>query len=87
MVGSLICASTAVPVRSWGCGNIAAITGAPGNDIEHSEPTNYGNSGSGMYDGHGRLIGIVTECYTDRTGCSDRGGRATSVGDKEWLRP
>jgi S1-C subfamily serine protease len=86
-VGGLICASTALPVRSWGCGNIAAITGAPGNGIEHTRATNYGNSGSGMYDGHGRLIGIVTECYTNKTGCDDTGGRATSVGDKGWLRP
>jgi hypothetical protein len=84
--GSLICASTSLPERTWGCGNISALSGASGNDIDHTEPTDYGNSGAGMYDGGGRLIGIVTQCYTDSEGCSDRGGRATSVGGKEWLR-
>lgn len=46
----------------------------------------HGNSGSGMYDSRGRLVGIVVSTLTCQTGVYCL-GRAVSLAGREWLVP
>jgi S1-C subfamily serine protease len=62
--GARICMEHATPARGRTCGAITAhavlLVGFRVVDILHTAPTEPGNSGSGLYDDRGRLIGIVT---------------------------
>ena len=58
--GAVICAESAVPMRSRKCGNVLHKDKRPGADLEHNAITIPGNSGSGVFDTRGRLVGIVT---------------------------
>jgi S1-C subfamily serine protease len=86
--GDVICGSTAFPEPSWSCGEVVDLEGSERNNVDHKAPTEHGNSGSGMYDSQGRLVAIMTQCYTVADGvCGNQGGRATSLSGKGWLRP
>lgn len=67
-VGATVCAATAIPARAWSCGSVVSHERPADSDVRHTAPTLPGNSGSGVYDGAGRLVGIVTALRTDGSG-------------------
>lgn len=71
-VGDTICFQPRLPNDSRGCGVVTRVSDRP-NGIEHDALSRGGNSGSGVYDRRGRLVGIVTR----RVG--DEGGQATPI--------
>lgn len=58
-LGERVCSSTAHPMRLIRCGEAQTRVEPPG-DLMHTMLVEPGNSGSGVYDTQGRLIGIVT---------------------------
>lgn len=58
-VGRQVCAETAVPKRGRTCGTVTT-TGIGDSDIAFTADVTFGNSGSGVYDANGFLVGIVT---------------------------
>ncbi len=63
-VGDRVCLATARPERARPCGNVTAYDTLPG-DVRHTARTVPGNSGSGVYDRAGLLVGIVTHACRD----------------------
>lgn len=82
-LGEQVCVASAVPYRAWRCGLVEDLDDAPG-DIDHTGIVEPGNSGSGVYDDRGRLVGITTHFRTCMNGqiC---GGSATSLGSRRWI--
>lgn len=79
LVGDTVCIATAHPQRQLSCGVVYAIssfkTTTNGTvDVWHSARTIPGNSGAGVYNRRGQLVGLATNTTTD-----DSGGLATSV--------
>lgn len=68
------------------CGAVRAVEPGRGG-IAHSAVTIKGDSGSGLYDGRGRLVGIVVTCDVETTGgpCSATGGGATPLWPRTWI--
>jgi S1-C subfamily serine protease len=64
-----VCIFSAVPERRVTCGVIRTVKGT---EIDHAADTRYGNSGSGLYDAHGRLVGIVTTRWQHQPGGTAR---------------
>ncbi len=58
-LGDEVCISTAVPERTWQCGKVTKYGDPPGN-MRHTIPVQRGNSGSGLYNSAGQLVGIIT---------------------------
>lgn len=58
-----VCSATAVPERAFNCGLMDRDTDSDSDDVKFSAIVKHGNSGSGLYDQHGHLIGIVTGGY------------------------
>lgn len=54
-----VCMATGMPKRGWNCGPMIETRGI-NRVILHAASTTMGNSGSGLYDGDGNLVGIVT---------------------------
>lgn len=78
MLGDTVCAAVAVPWRGHKCGEVQPDSTAPG-DIKFIIVVEPGNSGSGVYNARGELIGIVTHrffCSQSRQTC---GGKAASL--------
>lgn len=76
--GARVCMESAQPARHRVCGLSMMRIHAEGQEIKFSFQPIPGNSGSGLYDSRGRLIGIVTH----------RGqafGLATSLSPRRWL--
>lgn len=93
--GDIVCAADAFPERTWACG---VVRGVVDGKIIHTATTVHGNSGSGLYDVHGVLVGIVVECHTPsldellestRKGlpadCKRNGGNASALAPIEWM--
>jgi S1-C subfamily serine protease len=59
-----VCVATARPERARPCGMITGYDTLPG-DVRHTARTVKGNSGSGVYDLKGRLVGIATHACRD----------------------
>lgn len=60
-LGELVCSESAIPTRARKCGTVTGLAENPNNgDIKFTNDVEGGNSGSGLYDTRGRLIGIVT---------------------------
>lgn len=77
--GEGVCVATASPSRGWSCGAVAQkFPNATGDDVETQALIVPGNSGSGVYDSAGRLVGIVTKYVKDGDG-NLAGGYFTSI--------
>lgn len=86
--GSIVCRVSAAPQLERVCGTVVGrapypTTVNPGTrDIQHDIATAPGNSGSGLYDDAGHLVGIITDALTCRaaTACAPApAGLASSV--------
>lgn len=66
--GSTICYEASVPTRARKCGRVLMLRSEGGADLLHSADTESGNSGSGVFDSRGALIGVVTTRNGDSTG-------------------
>jgi len=87
-VGDLVCSESGIPLRARKCEYVTAVRGDPSDkDISYKAFVVQGNSGSGLFDSQGRLIGIITRCLSNFGKCSG-GGRAASLDShREWLAP
>lgn len=77
--GNAVCVAAARPARTRTCGAVFKVDLAhPDRSIGHYADTIPGNSGSGVYDARGRLVGIATRCNS--VGCSPpNGGHASAL--------
>ena len=83
-IGQVICAESAIPTRARKCGRVKWLAPDPAqNDVRHDLHVVGGNSGSGVYDQQGNLVGIVTLRRTDRPG----GAAASLWAHRELLMP
>lgn len=74
-VGATVCSESARPTRARKCGKVTeSLSVANSRDLGLSLHVEGGNSGSGLYDSEGRLVGIVT-----RRLAPGPGGRAASL--------
>jgi hypothetical protein len=86
--GSDACAVTGWPFADWKCGRVVATESGRGMDIRLEIPIERGNSGSGLFDMHGHLIGIVTRCGGGGyNGCDGATGRASSITASPQVMP
>lgn len=77
--GDAVCVSIGVPKRDVRCGVVdERFTTAEGHDLYLNIPAEQGNSGSGVYDRRGRVVGIITQRRQMANGQAV-GGIATSV--------
>lgn len=58
--GSTVCIVAEIPTTTRQCGTVLGIRGQGGANVAHTARVVPGNSGSGVYDMNGRLVGIVT---------------------------
>ena len=76
--GDTVCLSPAYPRRDRKCGEVYFERGdGPNNRIRFSAKVEPGNSGSGLYDSDGRLVGIVTQYEYGKFGIT--GGAASPL--------
>ena len=60
-LGDVVCSESAIPTRARKCGPIIAVEDEPSKqELRWRANIVGGNSGSGLYDTEGRLIGVVT---------------------------
>lgn len=69
-VGDVVCLSSAVPARERSCGVVTAVRSD--GDIYHTARVLPGNSGSGLYDAKGALVGVVTHTLPSGGGIAIR---------------
>ena len=85
--GETVCESSAAPRPTYRCGLVQApALGTEDGDIRLDLFIEHGNSGSGLYDSKGRLVGVVvlvSVCQGDFQ-CQ---GRASSLASRKWLVP
>ena len=81
--GEPVCVAAANPYVARRCGYVEYRADEP-HGIRHSVIVEPGNSGAGLYDCDGRLVGIVTKLYTCGNGqiC---GGMATPLSTRGWV--
>lgn len=86
-VGDDVCLSAGVPKREHPCGIITGYRDPTNSDtkgdVETSATIEPGNSGSGVYDGAGRLVGIVT--YFRAIAGVPLGGGFTALEARAWV--
>lgn len=84
-VGQRVCIVTAAPNRDRRCGEVEdVIRKRAAHDIAISTPVEPGNSGAGVYDQQGRLVGIVTQRRALENGQSV-GGLMSGLGGREFV--
>jgi S1-C subfamily serine protease len=66
-VGAVVCIETAEPTRAANCGPVAEVLPGKGG-IHVNAIIGHGNSGSGVYDTQGRLVGIAVNMTGDYAG-------------------
>jgi S1-C subfamily serine protease len=79
MFGDRICSMTAYPMWLYRCGEAQKAATPPG-DRMHTIVVEGGNSGSGVYDMRGRLVGIITHRFSCSNGQYCGGKLATLEG-------
>jgi S1-C subfamily serine protease len=81
-IGDKVCEASAVPRWTYRCGTAQDSDGY----IRMEMRTEHGNSGSGLYDAQGRLIGIVVQLWVCEANefC---GGKAAPIQDLRYLVP
>lgn len=84
--GMQICARHGMPEFGEDCGVVTSVDAQrPDADIIHTAHTEHGNSGGGVYDGTGHLVGIVTQLIMCLPGLPlSCGGRASSLEGVLW---
>lgn len=83
-VGDLLCVAAGAPAgRTRRCGPVEGFEPEPG-DIVHAVVTEPGNSGAGVYDARGRLVGILSH-YRMCVNGQLCGGKATSLAGRAWV--
>ncbi len=82
-LGTRVCESSMIPRPTYRCGTVQIPTD---EHIKFEMRTEHGNSGSGLYDSSGRLVGIVVRLWLCEAGemC---GGYAIPLSGREWLLP
>lgn len=82
--GEEVCSATASPARARQCGAVVDVAVDFGVAFRDTGESISGNSGSGVYDRGGRLVGIVTHSYAAVAG----GGRrcVTVARFADWIR-
>ena len=66
-VGEKLCSAPVVPSRGRSCGEVTSV-GDGDSEIIFTGKVEPGNSGSGMYNSRGHLVGIVTRRFLDSDG-------------------
>ncbi len=71
--GDRVCAATAWPAAVWSCGNVLTVTrvlcrSGFCSDLRLEVPIRPGNSGGGLFDAAGALIGLITGNTPDAPG-------------------
>lgn len=82
--GTVVCAMVASPEPGVRCGHVVKAMPGKGG-IEHTVPTQKGNSGGGLYDTQGNLVGVIVTCNLTDGKCDGSGGGATAVGGMRWI--
>lgn len=77
LLGTTVCSTSAWPSLTRKCGEVLPYTKAKGGDLRMFIVVEPGNSGSGLYDEDGRLIGIVTARITGVNNQTMEGRAAT----------
>lgn len=67
VVNDTICVAVAMPSRQLNCGVIEAVGDSTKGDIRSSALAERGNSGAGMYNARGELVGISSSMSLDQT--------------------
>ena len=84
-----VCFEPAWPERKRSCGVIRDRFNPPPGNLRHAAPTVSGNSGAGVYDTRGQLVGIVTQQANWRVEGTDLvlpdGGCAATLWDHPWI--
>lgn len=83
-LGQRVCVATRFPEITRRCGTVTARLTVPTLDVRYSQCTIPGNSGSGIYDERGRLVGLSLASlrHTDTGTCM--GGAGTALAGREW---
>lgn len=84
-VGDKVCEASGSPIWTYRCGLVQPnLTVGRDGDIRFEFKVEHGNSGSGLYDARGRLVGIVVMLRTCEFNevCE---GYASSLYDLPWL--
>lgn len=81
-IGDQVCLAPVVPRRDHKCGEVQAVYS---DGVCHDALTEHGNSGGGVYDASGRIIGIVSTLYTAANGQIIGGCAGTIPPDYTWL--
>lgn len=79
-----VCFAPGLPQRGRVCGEISGRYDRADLGIYHTGGVTFGNSGSGLYDGRGRLVGIVTHCDTPRC-VAPTGGYSSPTWPVRWM--
>lgn len=84
-IGEEVCEATGWPRWTYRCGLIQPQR-EEGGQFRFEFMTEHGNSGAGIYDHNGRLVGVVSE-WRSCEGGVDCGGTAYPLQGYEWLVP
>jgi S1-C subfamily serine protease len=84
--GEMVCTMAMIPDISRRCGLVQWNRKEPPGDMAFDTLTVPGNSGGGVYDRFGNLVGIITHYVTLGNG-QIAGGRATSLWQRKDLIP
>ena len=82
--GARVCSAVPFPYAVRRCGDVQFFRNTDeGADLSWTSVVEHGNSGSGLYDEAGHLIGIVVQLVPCEGGIC--GGRATTIARVPWI--